>query len=289
MLPAMARRQTITVVGAGRLASALAESLHHAGYGIPEIIARSNPGALQRARLLSRKVGADAVMSKNAKLGAEVIWFCVPDREIANAAASLSRHINWKDKLAFHSSGALPSDELSALRQRGAAIASVHPLMTFVHGSHSPLKFVPFGVEGDRRAVDVAQKILRTLGGKSFPIRKNDKALYHAWGTFVSPLVIALLATAEQVAKATGFSTEEAREKMLPIVRQTIANYAALGPAKAFSGPIVRGDAEVLQRHADALKKIPEARAVYLALARAALRYLPAQNKKLVRKVLGLL
>ena len=61
--------------------------------------------------------------------------------------------------------------------------------------------------------------------------------------------------TGEQVARAAGLSKVEARRKMLPIVRQTLANYVKLGPAGAFSGPIVRGDAEVVLGHLKELKK----------------------------------
>jgi predicted short-subunit dehydrogenase-like oxidoreductase (DUF2520 family) len=74
---------------------------------------------------------------------------------------------------------------------------------------------------------------------------------------------------------------------MLPIVQQTLANYAKIGPAGAFSGPIVRGDAQVVRQHLRELKKIPEARAVYLALARAGLRYLPARNRRELERLLG--
>jgi predicted short-subunit dehydrogenase-like oxidoreductase (DUF2520 family) len=73
---------------------------------------------------------------------------------------------------------------------------------------------------------------------------------------------------------------------MVPIVKQTIANYEMLGPAGAFSGPIVRGDAEIVRKHLQVLKKVPEAREVYLALARAAMRYLPAQNRAKLKKAL---
>ena len=38
----------------------------------------------------------------------------------------------------------------------------------------------------------------------------------------------------------------------------------------AFSGPIVRGDAEIVRKHLQMLRKSPEAREVYLALASAA-------------------
>src|SRR5581483_10197448 len=212
--------------------------------------------------------------------------FCVPDREIASAAQRLASDHAWKGKLAFHSSGALSSGELNVLRRRGAAVASVHPLMTFVSGSIPLLKGVPFAMEGDAKAVAAAQRIIRDLGGEAFRISKRNKAAYHAWGAFASPLLVALLATAEQVASAAGVPPPDARKRMLPILRQTVENYAKLGPAGAFSGPIVRGDAEIVRKHLEVLKKMPEARQVYAALARVALRHLPARNRKELGKVL---
>ena len=83
-----------------------------------------------------------------------------------------------------------------------------------------------------------------------------------------------------------GFLRLDARKRMLPIVRQTLANYAKLGPAGAFSGPIVRGDAQVVRKHVKELRKIPGAKDVYLALARAGLRYLPLRNRKELEKLL---
>jgi predicted short-subunit dehydrogenase-like oxidoreductase (DUF2520 family) len=158
--------------------------------------------------------------------------------------------------------------------------------MTFVSRSIPSLKGVPFAVEGNAMAVRAARRIVRDLGGEAFTIHKQDKAAYHAWGAFASPLLLAALVTAEQVARAAGLSVAEARKKMLPIVKQTIANYEALGPAGAFSGPIVRGDAEIVRQHLRILKKVPAARDVYLALARVALRYLPVGQRAKLKKAL---
>jgi predicted short-subunit dehydrogenase-like oxidoreductase (DUF2520 family) len=160
--------------------------------------------------------------------------------------------------------------------------------MTFVHGSMPSLKGVPFAVEGDAVAVRAARRMVRDLGGEAFAIRGRHKAAYHAWGAFTSPLLVATLVTGEQLARAAGLSAAEARKKMLPIVRQTIANYQALGPAGAFSGPLVRGDTEIVRKHLTVLRKVPEARDVYLALARAALRYLPVRNRAALKKALEL-
>jgi predicted short-subunit dehydrogenase-like oxidoreductase (DUF2520 family) len=151
--------------------------------------------------------------------------------------------------------------------------------MTFVSRSVPSFKGLPWAVEGDKAAVRLARKIIKALGGEAFALRKKDKAAYHAWATFCSPMLIAALITAEQVGRIAGFPPEIARRKMLPIVMQTMANYAALGPERAFSGPIVRGDVETLSKHLKALRKIPEAKAVYLALAKSATRHLPVRNR----------
>lgn len=283
---AMAAKPQIAIVGPGRLGTALAVELTRAEYRVREIISRGSRNSRRRASELAKLVRARVATSHNARLDADLIWFCMPDREIVAAARKLAPLTRWKGKIAFHSSGALASDELNVLRQHGAVVASVHPMMTFVRGSIPSLKGVPFGVEGDAAAVRVARRVVRDLGGEVFTVRKQNKAAYHAWGAFASPLVVAVLVTAEQVARAVGLSAAEARRKMLPIVKQTVANYARLGPAGAFSGPVVRGDAAIVRKHLQVLRKVPGAKEVYVALARVAMHHLPVRNRKQLEKVL---
>jgi predicted short-subunit dehydrogenase-like oxidoreductase (DUF2520 family) len=272
----------MAIVGAGNLASALAVSLRRAGYSIESVISRPNAGSVRKARQLAKEVGACAYASA-AKLSAHVVWFCVPDAEIERAAQWLAGKTDWKGRIAFHSSGALTSDVLKSLRRRGAAVASVHPLMTFVRGSRPPLAGVPFAIEGDAAAFRLARQLVKDLNGRAYPIRKAEKAAYHAWGTFASPLFTALLATAEQVAETAGVNRKAARQRIIPILLQTLANYATLDAAGAFSGPIVRGDVDTVKRHLGVLRKVPVARDVYRSLAFAALCLLPAKNKTLLK------
>jgi predicted short-subunit dehydrogenase-like oxidoreductase (DUF2520 family) len=258
----------------------LAKELSRAGYSVGEIISRNNAVSLKKSRALAKSIKAVSVSLKDATSDADLYWLCVPDRQIETVGRELAAsRRNWKGKVIFHSSGALASDELRELRKKGAAVASVHPLMTFVSRSVPSFKGLPWAVEGDKAAVRLARQIIKALGGEAFALRKKDKAAYHAWATFCSPLLIAALITAEQVGRIAGFPPEIARRKMLPIVMQTVANYAALGPERAFSGPIVRGDAEIVSKHLKVLRKIPEAKAVYLALAKSATRHLPVRNR----------
>ncbi len=268
------------------MAGALAVSLRAAGYEIEQIISRGSAASMRRTRRLAREVGASAAGAVRAQIQSDVVWFCVPDGAIARAAESLAESANWRGKVALHSSGALTSDELAVLQRLGAAVASVHPLMTFVRGSQPSLAGVPFAVEGDQKALRAARAIVLGLGGQPFNMQKQHKAAYHAWGMFASPLVTALLAASERVAGAAGVSRKAARERMLPILQQTLANYARLGAPGAFSGPIARGDVATVRKHLSILRGVPGAREVYLALVRTALRDLPAKNRADLEKLL---
>jgi predicted short-subunit dehydrogenase-like oxidoreductase (DUF2520 family) len=286
------KKPTVAIVGAGSLATFLALALRGAGFTVTEILARDSASSLRRARRLAARVRARGVTIRNAALDASVLWFCVPDREIRGAASTLADHVLGRVLLnqraiphfALHSSGALSSRELKSLHTAGMAIASAHPLMTFVAGAHPDLKGVPFAIEGDFEAKRIARRIVRELGGESFSLPAERKAAYHAWATMTSPLLVAFLTTLEEAARTAGLSRGDARRKSIPIIRQTLANYASLGPAKSFSGPLIRGDAETVAKHLAAFKKHPGVREVYVALAKAALRGLPVKNKdELVR------
>jgi predicted short-subunit dehydrogenase-like oxidoreductase (DUF2520 family) len=298
----MHRRPRITIVGAGNLGKALAMCLHRAGYVIDQVVFRNSGASRRRAAALAKRVGARAGDVARATIDSDVVWLCVPDDAVAKVARSLAQNADWRGRVALHSSGALASDEMVALRRRGALAASVHPMMTFVAGSRQAglsrtgllhtgaqpsLAGVPFAIEGDAPAVRASRAIVKELGGKAYTIRRQDKVAYHAWGTFASPLLTALLATTEHVAAAAGLNRREAKRRMLPILQQTLANYAALDAAGAFSGPIVRGDVETIRRHLRVLRKVPEAGEVYAALAKAAVRYLPGRRKPQLARLLN--
>lgn len=275
----------IAIVGAGRVATALGIRLAEAGYTITEVISRRIPNSTDKVHGLAHRLRAAACDLRTAQLEAEVVWFCTPDDQVARTAAALARVV-WKRKFAFHASGMRTSDELGVLRDRGAQVASVHPLMTFVPGVVPKLTGVTFAVEGDRAAVRVATATVRTLGGNVLGIRKQDKAAYHVFATMVCPMLVSLLATAEQVGVLRGISPARARTAMWPIIRQTVENYEKLGSAKAFTGPIMRGDVPTVRQHLASLEDRPAVERVYLALAEAALKYLPARNRERMNKIL---
>jgi predicted short-subunit dehydrogenase-like oxidoreductase (DUF2520 family) len=257
---------SIALLGAGRLGTALAARLSQAGYRVSLISSRRR--------------------SKRQALLSDLVWFCVPDGEISRLAADLGQY-SWAGKIAFHSSGVLASDVLAPVARAGAAIASVHPLMTFVRGSLPRLAGVSFAMEGDQPALRLAETIVRRLGGEPARIAKSKKAAYHAFATMVCPLLLVWLRAAEKAATLAGMPARRSRSRMRPIVLQTLQNYWRLGPARSLSGPVVRGDTGTLACHLDLLARVPAVRGAYAALVESALEGLPARNKRAIRALVS--
>jgi predicted short-subunit dehydrogenase-like oxidoreductase (DUF2520 family) len=280
------RSLTVSIIGAGNLGTALALTLPGAACEVKCIATRSKHTARSSTRALARKVKARIVELGKEAFDTDLVWIAVPDDFIAQVARQLAGAQDWKGRIVFHSSGALTSDELAPLRERGARVASVHPMMTFVRGSVPNMAGVAFAVEGDAVATRAAKKIVERLGGEAFRIRKQNKVLYHAFGSFASPLVIALMNSLEQVAQAAGVRKRDIKRVMLPLLLQKLRNYLYQDAASAFSGPLIRGDVATVRRHLQELKKVPEAREVYVALAKAAMRNLPVRNRKALEREL---
>lgn len=216
---------------------------------------------------------------------APVVFLCVGDSQLGAVSQELANW-PWKGRIALHTSGAMTSDVLALLRAKGAAVGSMHPMMSFVRGAVTPLKGVSFALEGDGRALRIAKAVARDVGGEAFVLNKAAKPLYHAFGAFTSPLLIATLAAGERVARKAGLSEAQARAAMRPIVAQTLKNYLKKGSAAAFSGPLTRGDVETIRKHLDALRAVPAVRAAYVALVRCALEELPVKSADEIAELL---
>ncbi len=286
MALARADQLSVSIVGPGRLGTALALNLRRAGWSVECFVVRPRGRVRQATTKLARIVNAQVIRLGEGILPADLVWITVPDDAIAAVASQLAEGQSWRNIAVFHSSGALTSDVLLPLREKGAHAASVHPGMTFVHKVVPSFAGVPFGVEGDAAALRVAKKTVADLGGTAYTISKKNKVLYHAFDTFASPLLIGLMTALERVGKEAGIAKPQVRKMAGPLLRQTLNNYLEHGAEAAFSGALIRGDVATVRRHLDALQKIPTAREAYRAVAMVAIEQLPVKNREALRKAL---
>jgi predicted short-subunit dehydrogenase-like oxidoreductase (DUF2520 family) len=265
----------LAIIGAGRVGSALGRLLHKKGWRIGPVVTR----ATRSARAATRRIGAGKPQAgiSDAILAADVILIATPDRAIAETTEALALLNNlsdpggkaWHGKIVLHTSGALGSDVLEPLAQRGAATGSVHPLQTFSSRNIPSLTGCACAIEGSAAGVRMAQRICRELEGIPVVLPRRQKAAYHAAAALAAGHVLAVIEAAARILVSVGFTRQRAIRALLPLTRQTLANYERTGARAAWTGPLNRGDFAVIEWHLEALRRFPrEYREAYNALSR---------------------
>lgn len=260
-------RGALAIVGAGRVGRALGKRLHDLGWKIGAVVTQSEGSARRAVRSIGGGY-ARATLSREV-LASRLILIGTPDDRITNVARELARigAEELRGKVVLHTSGALGSGALKALRECGAAVGSMHPLQSFSGISIPPLEGKAFAIEGDPAAVRLARQLARALGGLPVQIAADRKALYHAAAAFASGHVLAIEEASARLLTLTGMTRSEAVRALLQLTRQVLDNFERLGPRAAWTGPLARGDYGVVAAHRDALEQLPgEFPAAYAAL-----------------------
>jgi predicted short-subunit dehydrogenase-like oxidoreductase (DUF2520 family) len=237
-----------------------------------------NKGLSFRAqRGISLRFGARDQATVQAVLAADIVLITTPDAAIAAVANQLAQikkeekrsGNRWRGKIVLHTCGALDRSVLRPLERRGAATGSLHPLQTFGKSSLPKLNGIACAIEGSPAALRAAQRICRELGCIPIRIPVGGKPAYHAAAAMAAGHVLGLVEAATRTFMAAGFSRQQAVRALLPLTRQTLANFERHGALVAWTGPAARGDLATIRKHEAALHRFPrEYRAAYAALTR---------------------
>jgi len=265
--------KTLNIIGAGRVGLTLGALFHrHHVLTIQDVLDGSLAGAREAVAFIGH---GTAVGDMTGMRPAEVWMLTVPDRRIAECGDALAASgLLRLNNIVFHCSGALPSAVLDGATAAGARVASIHPIKTFAEPLAAADGFAGTwcGCEGDAQALAVLEAAFSQLGARPVRIDPERKTLYHAATVIVCNDLVALLEAGLRCYGEAGIAREDASRMMEPIVRETLNNVSALGAQAALTGPVARGDHEVVARQLAALGawdgRIAE---VYRALAVIAL------------------
>ncbi len=264
----------VTIIGPGRLGQAMGKALRGASVPVDAIAGRN----LRRARRAAGFIGGGhAVRLSDSEIGSgAVIVLTVSDSVVRTVARALARQReDWSGRVVLHTCGSLGLAVLEPFRQRGAAVGSLHPFQTIPSPSAGArsLRGCYWSVDGDRKARALAEDWVKRLGGKSFRIPADRKALYHLSAFLVCPTTVTLMDQSERLLRRAGVPARMIRPMLSQFVTETARNFADWGGKKALTGPVPRGDWETLERHVAMLRRYsPELIPVHRELVRLMLR-----------------
>lgn len=242
-----------TFIGSGNLAWHLAPALDNVGYPVREVYSQDPKHA---AALVGRLYEAHVTISLDFSASSfKIFIISVSDDALEDVTQKL---ILPEDAIVVHTSGSQP---LSILDDAGSQNMGVfYPLQTFSKTKKIDFKTTPIFIESENSEVEkVLTKMAKAISGKVKRITSEERKALHVAAVFASNFTNHMLTLAKKVADENDLDFD----LLKPLIAETLNKSLEIGPEKAQTGPAVRGDFEVLERHMEFLKENSEIAEIY--------------------------
>jgi len=260
-------KDTIAILGLGKVGTAVGYLLKSAGYPIVAVASRSVSSLNHGVAFTG---GKPATSFSDAAAQADCIFITTADDAIQSTCEKVTQEGGiYPGKKVIHMSGAGGLDLLSAAKKAGACVASIHPLQSFadVEGAIKNIPGSTFGITTNDNIKAWSVQIVKDMGGIPFFIPEEDKPLYHAAACMASNYLTALMHTVEEIYLSLGLSHDDAIQAFWPLVRGTLKNIEMKGTVSALTGPVARGDIGTIRKHLQAFRdKLPLYLQAYCAM-----------------------
>ena len=255
----------ITIIGAGKVGTSFASlfSKHH------------------QVNLIGRSIKEKQSLITDA----DFILITTNDGAIEAVCNAIKDYIR-PNTVVSHCSGALTNSILNSAKQKGAYIASSHPLNTFpsLEAALTTFRDNQHGTylycEGDKLALKLIHEVFEVSGFKIVDIPSEAKIAYHTACVFACNYLSALMDLSLETAALQGIDKTQFWQAIQPLIQATLSNITQHGTSAALSGPIARGDGQTVSQHIDFLsEKDQSIGEAYLLLAEHALKLATQQGK----------
>ncbi len=245
--------QSIKIVGAGTVGTSLAVLFEKQGHTV-QLVTRDIDATQSR---LKQHLQSITLIQSNqiARSDSPCIYIlAVSDSAIRECCEKLAPYLNSHD-VVTHLSGALSSQELEAAIESGASIASTHPLNTFPN-LEAGLRLLgnndhntPLFCEGMPAALERLKPLFTSVGFEYQTVSASSKVLYHAACVMACNYLNSLIDASTELAANAEVDKDTFAKALMPILRATLNNIEQQGVVSALSGPIARGDSQMITKH----------------------------------------
>lgn len=227
--------QNIVLIGSGKLATQLGKYLAKKGYNIRQVYSKS----IENAELLADQLNAYSTNNlKEIQNGADLYIISVSD----SALSSVIEEMPSVKGIVVHTAGSLSLDMLIKFDKYGI----LYPFQTFSKERLVELELVPILLEANNDVVysDLnyfASKISKTV----MQCDSNQRQQIHLAAVFACNFSNHMYAIAYSILKKHDISFDVIK----PLIKETAEKTELLSPLKAQTGPAVRGDHNIIDKH----------------------------------------
>jgi predicted short-subunit dehydrogenase-like oxidoreductase (DUF2520 family) len=234
----------IVLLGAGNLATHLGPALQKAGHPIIQVFSRTNQSAQVLATMLNCSFTTDI---SAITPGADAYIFALTD----NVLPAMLKRFPLRKALVIHTSGNLPLDIINQANLEGGVL---YPLQTFTRNITPDWLNTPICTEASgEHQLELINRLASSISNNVREISSQQRSAIHLAAVFACNFTNHMLHIAHDILNQNDISPDI----LQPIIDETMRKAKQQAPALNQTGPAVRGDSVVMQRHKNQLASLP--------------------------------
>lgn len=243
--------ESVVFIGAGNLATQLAQALTRKGIKVKQIYSRT----LESAKELAKKVDADCIDDLSLLMNdADLYIISVKDSAIEEVLMNLSLD---KDRLVVHTAGSISMEVMSGSTNHYGVF---YPLQTFSKFRMIDFSEIPICIEAnDSSTLLKLQQLAERLSSSVYPINSEKRKTLHLAAVFVNNFVNHFYAIGSEILEGKNLDFD----LLKPLIRETASKIDSMTPLEAQTGPGRRNDQGVINAQLKLLQDQPEFQKIY--------------------------
>lgn len=244
----------VVIIGAGNVATHLAVALQKNGFAILQVFSRTEASAKKLAELLQTTFTTDL---NHIDRQADLYFYCVSDHILGD----IIDRFNHTEGLHIHTAGSIPATIFS---QKRTHYGVLYPLQTFSKQKELDFRTVPLFIEANNEQNKATiEEIASLISDKVYCINSDERIKLHVSAVFACNFSNHLYHIASELLSESHLPFD----LLMPLVEETVQKLKSLSPYEAQTGPAVRNDFNVLNKHLQSLANDPKKHDLYKLLS----------------------
>lgn len=256
----MSKSLNIVIIGTGNVAYHIAQSFQsQQTINLLQVFNHQNS---KEAKSFSKTFACNLVTDyTKIDTKADIYIIAVKDDAVAEVAKQLSP-LTLKG-LVVHTSGSV---DMAVLKNASKSIGVYYPLQTFYVGAEIDWQTTPLLIEANLgTALKTLQKIAESVSEKVKTVNSIKRLQIHLAAVFACNFTNAMYVAAYDVIENN--LSKKDTELLLPIMQHSFQKLQIVHPKKAQTGPAMRNDKLVMNKHLQLLKQDKQLSHVYAVLS----------------------
>ncbi|MCR5269484.1 MAG: DUF2520 domain-containing protein [Prevotella sp.] len=247
----------IVFVGAGRLATNMAQALCQKGHRIVAVYSRT----MTSAQELAHKVGAVATNNlQSLPQQADAFVFSVKDTVLKSLITDLQK--GREEVPFFHTAGSVSMEVFGQHLHHGI----IYPMQTFSKERLVDFSCVPIFIEANSdRSLHTAEDLASSISPLIYHLSSEERRYLHLAAVFACNFANHCYALSADILQKHGLPFSV----MLPLINETAQKVNTMSPVDAQTGPAVRYDVNVIEAQKKLLADAPEMQKIYELMSKS--------------------